>query len=245
MFHRRKSSLRDRVYQTFYDPNARGFYAVNDILALATLASVLAIILETVPSLEKYMSFFLVIEWVAVALFSLEYVLRIFANGRLAGKYIFSFFGIIDLIAILPSFLGLSNFTFLKTARTLRILRLLRMVRLAKLAKVPRKKGYDVENTVGAFSISMQIYFAALLTGIILFGSLMYLAEGYRPEFESIPLAMLWAVKVTIGGIPQYMPETVWGEFITIGSRFFGLLLFGLLIAITGQAFKKLLLGSR
>lgn len=65
-----------------------------------------------------------------------------------------------------------------------------------------------------------------------------------RPEFESIPLAMVWSAKVIMGGVPQHMPATVWGELVTIGTRFFGLLLFGLMISIMGNTLKKILFGE-
>jgi voltage-gated potassium channel len=175
--------------------------------------------------------------------FTLEYVGRVVANKGHVRTYTLSFFGVIDLLAILPSFFGLSNLTFLKTARVLRILRLLRMVRLAKLAKMPRNKDPDEHTKLDMAAV--QIYIAALLSVVLIFGTLIYITEGYRTEFVSIPHGMLWAMKVTIGGVPQYMPATIWGEFITIGARFSGLLLFGLLISIVGKALNKFLLGGK
>jgi len=233
--------LHTRLYHLFYDPRARYFVLVNDILALATIVSVLALILETLPSLSGYTGLWYTIEFVSVAIFTTEYVARIIAHKGQVGRYIFSFFGIVDLVAIVPSFIGLTNLTFLKTTRTLRILRLLRMLRLAKLA-----------NTVGAESktrsntslISVQIYAAALSTGLILFGTLMYLVEGESETFVSIPHAMLWAAKVTLGGVPIASPSTLAGDVLMLCTRFFGLLLFGLLIAITGKGLERLLFGK-
>ena len=205
----------------------------------------LTLVLETVESLQMFMPFFLVVEYVAVVIFTVEYIARIIANKRHVTKYTLSFFGIVDLLAILPTYFGLTNLTFLKSVRVLRILRLLRMVRLAKLAQRPMSGHKDPEEGGGLHMMSMQVYFAALLSVVLLFGTLIYITAGYRAEFESIPLGMLWATKVTIGGVPQYMPATVLGELITIGARFCGLLLFGLLLSVVGNVFKKFLLGGK
>jgi hypothetical protein len=68
--------------------------------------------------------------------------------------------------------------------------------------------------------------------------------EGHREVFMSIPVAMIWSSKVLMGGIPQAMPETFQGEFVTITTRFMGLVLFSLLISIIGGSVKKILLGT-
>jgi voltage-gated potassium channel len=229
-----------QVHDAFYKTNSKYFLLVNDILAVATIVSVLAIILETVPVLDTYTWLFNTIEVLAVVIFSVEYVARIYANQRRVRSYTLSFFGIIDLLAILPSYFGLTNLTFLKSVRTLRILRLLRMLRLAKLAKPRREKGKETDLD----AMSVQIYVAALIASVVMFGTLIYVFESAYVEFSSIPHGMIWAVKVTLGGIPQYMPHTVWGELVTIGARFTGLLLFGLLISIVGSGTKRVLLGD-
>lgn len=75
------------------------------------------------------------------------------------------------MVAILPSLVGFSNLTYLKTARTLRILRLLRMARLAKLAHTSRRKGEDPEDGAGVHTLSLQIYFATLASAVVVFGT--------------------------------------------------------------------------
>jgi len=237
----KKASL---LYNIFYKPGTKYFYFVNNFLALTTIVAVLVVVLETVPLLSPYGNTFFVIEWIVTIIFTIEYFARILANKQKPFKYIFSFFGIIDLVSIIPTILGLGNLTFLKTARTLRILRLLRIIRLSKLIRIPIHDNKREENKE-IFKLSVQIYLTALLTSIIIFGTLMYVAEGSRIEFQSIPEAMIWSTKVTLGGISQHTPETLWGELIVILTRFSGLLLFGLLISIVGTTFKKLLLGSK
>jgi len=230
--------MRRTLYNIFYSPSHKLFAPVNDAIALATIISVAAIVLETVPQLAHHTQIFLVIEWVATIIFLTEYILRIIANGKYTLKYVFSFFGVIDLVSILPTMLGLGNFTFLKTARALRIVRLLRMFRLAKITNTKRT------HTKKPFMAGVQIYAATLVVGTLIFGTLLYLIEGKTAEFSSIPLAMLWTLKATLGGIPLTSPESFWGDVVMVATRFFGLLLFGLLVTIVGKGLQKFLLGS-
>jgi len=237
----RRKTLREKMHDVFYRVGAPGLFLVNDTLAIVTLISVLALALETVPELAPYEGVFFVLEWVAVIVFSLEYGARIFVHKKQPWRYVTSFYGIVDLLSILPSLFLFGNFTFLKTVRALRILRLFRMIRLAKIANLSlsrRKKEGDM------FGLSVQIYLLALVCGVTFFGATMYVAEGYREEFSSIPLSALWAMKVTMGGVSQHSPDTAWGEVILVATRFFGLLLFGLMISIMGSGMKRLLLGS-
>lgn len=241
---RKKHTVAARLNDVFYNVESRWFHPVNDILAIATIVSVLALILETVPALKEYTSIFNTIEYTAVGLFTLEYLGRIVARKKDVGSYVFSFFGIIDLLAIVPTYFGLTNLTFLKTARVLRLLRLLRMIRLAKLAQVRRHHHSDIEHHKDLYKFSVRIYFVALLASVTIFGTLIYVAESSAPHFSSIPLGMIWAAKVTMGGVAQHMPSTVWGEVVTIGARFTGLALLGLLISIMGDSVRRLLFGT-
>lgn len=237
----RKSSL---LHQVFYEPSSRSFIIVNDLLALLTLLSVLAIILETVPQLSEYQVIFNTIEYITVFFFTIEYLARIVAERRDVGSYVFSFFGIIDLLAIIPTYIGFTNLTFLKTARVLRILRLLRMVRLAKVARIVSGKRRDLENYQVVYRLNVGIYFFALLSATILFGTIIYIVEGGHENFASIPLGMLWAMKPLLGGLAQAEPVTWVGELVAICARFTGLILFGLLLAIVGNMVKRILFGT-
>ncbi len=227
------------VRDSFYNPRSKNFLKVNNFFAFLTIVSILFIVLETVVSLAVYERTFQIIEYVTVFFFSLEYLGRLFtAPSKI--KYVTSFFGIVDLVAILPTFFGLTNFSFLKAARSVRILRFLRMVRLVKMVRV-KGGASNVQRDVD--KLTLQIYLFALFSSVLLFGSLIYFVEGSNPAFANIPLGMLWAAKLTMGGISQALPETVFGEIISVGTRFVGLLLFGFLIHIVGKFFEKALLG--
>ncbi len=226
----------------FTDYRSPLYMKVNNFFALITLISVLFISLETVESLQQYMKLFKVVEWITVILFSFEYAGRIIAEKR-KFKYIFSFYGLVDLVAVLPTYFGLANFSFLKIARITRILRFLRMIRLVKMMRV-QKGGKSTDGVKEVQKISIQIYLITLMFSVLVFGTLIYFIEGSNPVFANIPLGMLWALKLTLGGISQVAPDTVVGELISVGARFVGLLLFGMLIHIVGKYFEKMLLGS-
>ena len=214
------------------------FRFINHILALTTLISVAVVALETVTVLSPYHHIFLALEYGAVTIFTLEYIARIrFAEKPL--KYIFSFFGLIDLVAIVPSLFGLSNLTFLKTARIIRIIRLLRMMRLAKFAEIKRQKNA----ATSLYTINLEIYIAALTGATLLLGSLFYLFE-HQSAAADIPTGMYWALKVILGGMSYPQPETLGGTITLIMTRFTSMILLGMMLSLVGTMVRKALIGA-
>lgn len=182
----------------------------------------------------------MIIEWVAVSIFTIEYLSRLYVS-KPAYKYSLSFFGIVDLVSILPTFLGLGNFTFLKSARALRIIRLLRMLRLAKITR----SGVIDEENMSTLSLNVLIYFVTLIFALLVTGTAMYLVEPSAAAFASIPAGMWWSLKVFMAGIPVTEPVTQLGEFFFVLTRFVGLLLLGLLVGVVGNVFRVLLGGGK
>lgn len=219
----------------FAESNTKTHRLTEDFFAVLTIVSIIAVVLETVPSLSAYAMWFVIIEWVAVGFFTLEYIGRTLASGSWY-RYPTSFFGYIDLISIVPTFLGLGNFTWLKSARALRILRLLRMLRLAKLG---RRVGRDEDMSV--LSLNIIIYLATLLLALVVTGSALYLVEPQTMAFISIPAGMWWSLQVFLGSIPVIEPATAVGQFLYVLTRFIGLLLLGLLVGVVGNVFRALL----
>lgn len=215
------------------------FRIVNDGLALVTIVSIVALVLETVDSLQGFQFWFGVVEWVAVFIFIIEYVARITVT-RPAWRYVVSFYGLIDLVAIIPSVLGLGNATYLKSARALRIIRLLRIARLVKVGRqLQTREGITAStNMVG---LQIGIYGATLLCALLFTGALMYVLEPSAGTFASIPAAMWWSLQVFLGGFSVAVPTTVAGEVGYVVTRFVGLLLLGLLIGMVGNIFRSLL----
>ncbi len=232
------------LHKAFTDIRSPLYMRVNHFFALLTLVSVLFIALETVTALEPYLLLFLVVEWVTVAFFTLEYIGRLIAEKKKL-SYVFSFYGLVDLVAILPTYFGLTNLTFLKAARVTRILRFLRMLRLAKVLRVQTESAATRKKDERAVHrLTVQIYFLTLTMAVLTFGTLIYLVEGDNPAFANIPLGMLWAIDLILGGGSQALPDTYWGEVISVAIRFVGLLLFGLLIHIVGKSVQRVLFGT-
>ncbi len=224
----------------FENPRSPLFSITNDILAIATIVSVLVIILETVHEFAAYMPLFKTIEWITVGLFAFEYLARLWATPR-RRDYAFSFFGLIDLIAIVPSFIGLWNLTFLKSARVVRIIRFLRLVRLAKLSRMDSDKA---EETFGIFGFTILLYAASLLFAMLILGVALHLFATHDGQYWSIPAGMYWTFAVFLGGLPAPIPPGTSGTVIFIIAKFLSLALFGLLIGVIGKIFNEWILGN-
>lgn len=238
--------LSEYLHELLYNPQKRGFYTANYGLLAVTIVAIIGFVLETIPALAQYELWFLTIEHLTIGIFTVEYACRIIARKKDVFSYLFSFFGIIDFFSIAPTYFGFPSFAYLKTARVLRILRFMRLLHATKLARIADpEEPTGPEDEAGLYALAVRIYFVSLLSSITIFGTLIYIAEGWRPEFESIPLGMIWAAKVTMGGIAQHMPETIWGDLITIATRFIGLALFGLLISIIGTQLRHMLFGEK
>jgi voltage-gated potassium channel len=222
----------------FDNPQTPFFNLFHNFLALTTLVAVSIVALETVESFQGYGDVFLYIEYFSVIIFGFEYIARVYLAQNKVG-YIFSFFGLIDIIAIIPSLLGLSNFTFLKAARSIRIIRMLRMLRLAKFSQIKRRKNA----AQSLYKINLEIYIAALSTAVLLLGSLFYIFEQHGGA-KDIPSGMYWALKVILGGISYPQPETIGGTITLIMARFTSMILLGMMLSLVGTMIRKLLIGA-
>lgn len=232
--------MRKFLTRALVNSNTHTFHVVSNFLAILTIISIASVVLETVSSLQSYKTAFLIIEWVAVFFFTLEYVGRLMVSKPKL-KYSTSFFGVVDLVSILPTFLGLGNFTFLKSARAFRIIRLLRMMRLAKVGRA----GVMTDENMSVLSLNVLLYFATLLTALLVTGTAMYLTEPQSISFASIPAGMWWSFKVFMAGIPVAEPQTDLGGVLFVLTRFIGLLLLGLLVGVVGNVFRAVIGGRK
>lgn len=183
-------------------------------LSLVILASVLVVMLDSVSSIKLHWHDALYIaEWVFTGLFAVEYGLRLLTVKRPL-RYATSFFGVIDLLAILPAFLSLL-FPASGSLAVVRILRLLRIFRILKLAEYSSEAGV----LIGALQRSRRkiaVFVATLLTITVVFGALMYVIEGPTHGYTSIPTGMYWAI-VTMAtvGFGDIAPGTPLGRLVT------------------------------
>lgn len=216
------------------------FRLANRFLGLVTLIAVLAVVLETVAFFSPYQFWINCVEWTAVGIFTFEYIVRLLET-KPKSKYLLSFFGIVDIVAIVPTFLGLGNFTFLKAGRSVRTIRLLRIARLAKLTRFKDQS----EGKMSVLGINFEIYLLALFMLITILGSLFYLFESNREVAESIPAGMLWVIKLIIGGIPAPQPETFGGIMTLIITKFSAVMIFGFMIGLFGTLIRVKLIGDK
>jgi voltage-gated potassium channel len=192
-------------------PDERNF---DLVLILVILASVGVVLLDSMPSIkERWHAWLYAAEWLFTLAFAFEYGVRLWVVKRPL-RYAFSFFGIIDLLAILPTFLSLV-FPATASFTVIRALRLLRVFRVLKLVEYSSEAGVLIQALVRARR-KIFVFIAALVTIVIIFGALMYVVEGPDNGFSSIPAGMYWAI-VTVGtvGYGDIAPATVFGRFVT------------------------------
>ena len=209
-----REGLRFRLYRLLFHHEARDERNFDLALTLVILASVLVVMLDSDPSIKQRWHFPLyVAEWVFTMLFAVEYAVRMWVV-RKPLRYVGSFFGIIDLLAILPTFLSLL-FPASASLSVIRILRLLRIFRILKLAKYSDEAGLLTHALIRSRR-KILIFVLTLLTIAVIFGSLMYVVEGPQHGFNSIPTGMYWAV-VTMAtvGYGDLSPATGVGRFLT------------------------------
>jgi voltage-gated potassium channel len=235
----KKQSWYNKYYGMLEHTHNPHFQIVNRVLGVVTLVAVLAVVLETVQVFSPYQFWINLLEWLMVLIFSFEYLVR-FLVARHKTKYVFSFFGLVDAIAIIPTFLGLGNFTFLKSARSVRTIRLLRIARLAKLTRFKDEK----VGKRAVLGINVEIYILALFMLITMLGAMFYLFESNLPDAENIPLGMAWVAKILVGGLSTPQPETLGGVTTLIMARFSAMIIFGFIIGIMGTVIRYRLTGS-
>lgn len=207
------SSWKYRIHEIIYEADTKAGKLFDVVLLIAILASILLVMLESIESFDtKYHTFLNISEWIITILFSIEYLLRIVSIKRPL-KYIFSFYGIIDLLSTIPKYLSL----FLIGSHHLAALRALRLLRIFRILKLARYIGASnkllVALKMSRTKISVFLYFVIILCVIL--GTIMYMVEGPENGFTSIPTSIYWAiVTLTTVGFGDITPLTPLGRFI-------------------------------
>lgn len=205
------SGWRLRLYEIVFEAETKAGRAFDLILIWLIFISVLIVMLESVKEIrEEYGSALLFIEWIFTLLFSFEYLLRL-VSVRRPIRYILSFYGIVDLLAILPTYISffVPGTHYLLTIRILRLLRIFRILKLAEYITEARV----ITSALKASRRKISVFLLAVLSMVTVIGSLIYVIEGEENGFTSIPTSIYWAiVTLTTVGYGDLSPKTALGK---------------------------------
>ena len=204
-------SWRARWYEIIFDSHTPKGRLFDVILLIAIVASLITIMLESVPILlNEYRPFFRNAEWFFTIIFTLEYIVRLIIVRNKA-RYALSFYGIIDLISIIPTYLamfivGAQYFLVVRSFRLLRVFRVLKMVRFLGEAQM-------LTTALRASRIKITVFLIAVVCIVFIMGTAMYMIEGGENGFTSIPASIYWCiVTLTTVGYGDISPQTPFGK---------------------------------
>lgn len=204
---------RNRLHDIIFEADTPLGKAFDVALIVSILLSVVAVMLDSVSSIhQNFARQLLVIEWFFTILFSIEYLLRLMSVGRTL-YYARSFFGVVDLLAILPTYLSLlfPGGQYLLVIRILRILRVFRVFKLVQYMSEARMLVYALRSSAR----KIGVFLFTVLILVVIFGSLMYLIEGELRGFTSIPKSIYWTiVTLTTVGYGDISPQTPLGQLL-------------------------------
>jgi len=206
-----KRNFKEKLAGIIFEADTFSGKLYDILLIITVFASVLAVMLDSVASINKiYGRALSNLEWFFTALFTIDYITRL-AVVKKPAHYAKSFFGIVDLLGVIPTYLGLifPGTRFLITIRFLRILRLFRILKLATYMEEVRQLSLIMRKSLR--KITVFLFFVLVL--IVVLGSLMYVIEGPEHGFTSIPVSIYWAiVTLTTVGYGDISPQTALGQ---------------------------------
>lgn len=210
-FDPRKEMIHEIIFEA--DTPAGRYFDI--LLFIFIIASVVVVMLESISYLsDAYSHVFYTLEWIFTIFFSIEYALRLYCVYR-PMKYATSFFGIIDLLAILPTYLSLilPGTQYLLVIRALRLLRVFRIFKMAHFVD----EGSLIMNALKASRQKILVFLYFIILMVVIIGSIMYLVEGNsNGGFDSIPRSIYWAiVTLTTVGYGDITPTTELGQFLS------------------------------
>jgi len=226
----KSSNLKARLHEIIFEADTPAGKAFDIVLLVLIVLSVIAVMLESVASVRQQYGLWLrTFEWMVTILFTIEYVLRLYCVGKPL-QYARSFFGIVDLLSILPTYLSL----VIPGAQSFMVIRALRLLRVFRVLKLAHFVGEASELTAAlrASARKIIVFLGAVLTLVVIVGSLMYVIEGEAHGFTNIPVSIYWAiVTMTTVGYGDIAPQTPLGKILASAIMIMG---YGIIAVPTG-----------
>ncbi len=208
-----KPFWKERIHEIIYEADTEEGKFFDVVLLIAIIASIVLVMLESVKTIDsKYHELLYIGEWIITIFFSLEYILRIISIKK-PFKYIFSFYGVIDLLATIPMYLSfiLVGSHSLVALRALRLMRVFRILKLARYIGASNRLLLALK--ASRAKIAVFLFFVVIVC--IILGTIMYMIEGEENGFTNIPVSIYWAiVTLTTVGFGDIAPQTPFGQLI-------------------------------
>lgn len=222
--------LKNRLHEIIFEADTQAGKVFDIVLILSIVFSVAAVMLDSInPVRAEYGYELYIIEWLFTILFTIEYLLRLSCVKSPKG-YALSFYGVIDLLAILPTYLSLffPGTQFLLVIRILRVLRVFRVLKIVQYMSAARL----LREALIASKTKIIVFLYTVLTLVVIMGSLMYMIEGEANGFTSIPKSIYWAiVMLTTVGFGDITPQTPIGQILASVIMIMG---YGIIAVPTG-----------
>ncbi len=229
------------LHEVIYGTKTPAGKTFDVALLILILASIIIVMLDSLPDLHsQYGELFYALEWIFTILFTLEYILRIICIQK-PWSYVFSVLGVIDLLATIPLYLSLIS-VGAQSLLVLRVLRLLRVFRIFKLTHFLSEMQFLSVAIKGSLR-KISIFIMAVVSLVIILGSIMYLVENGQNGFVSIPDSIYWAiVTITTVGYGDISPVTPLGKFVASVIMLMG---YGIIAVPTGIVTTEMALAAR
>lgn len=209
------SPLREKMHEVIFEADTPAGKKFDIALLIAIILSIIVVMLESVKDIhDQYHGFLYVVEWILTIFFTIEYISRLYCVYR-PMKYATSFFGIVDVLSIIPTYLGFF-FPHVLGLTTVRSLRLLRVFRIFKLGNFMTESKVLATALRSSWS-KISVFLFTVIILVCIFGSIMYVVEGgtNSEQFDSIPRSIYWAiVTLTTVGYGDISPQTPFGQFL-------------------------------
>lgn len=224
------SSIKQKIHRIIFGVGTPAGRAFDIVLLILIMASITTLMLESVEGIySNWSRLFFHLDWIITGLFTIEYVLRIWTSEE-KKSYVFSFYGLIDLFSILPTYLSI----FIMGSQTLAVIRVLRLLRVFRVLKLVQFMG-EASKLRAALKTSSRKIFVFLFFVIIVsvfIGTLMFIIEGRVNGFTSIPRSIYWAiVTLTTVGYGDIAPQTTLGQLLAMVLMIMG---YGVIAVPTG-----------